>query len=482
MRGPRTLSRRTVLALAVYALVVGGGRTCDAIAGPSQRNARAKQFNSPVNRSTGARSNSKTRNEDADFPAERYAKALNSSKERIRQGIMERILSRHANHPRVAGLLIDAVNSAIESRNVTVSTGWMIRTLGSFQRADVLEALLAWLDEAAQGESVSEHIFEVILALGGFNQPEVHRALIPLLEAKDYRLVILATDVLGQQRCNEVLESIKNVASRPEYQTHYGLRWSVFHAVCQFHNADAIDFLLLELPSLDGQLKFAVVDYLSRISQQSFGSQAHLWRQWWQVARPSFEYDGQDAKEAVPYAWDYPLPSFYENKIYAKRVVFVIDISSTMTKRISGGQMVRLDRAKVELIKAISQLPSDAFFNIVAFDRDIHVWRPRSVTATQLNKHQAIQTVRAIRSGRGTAIFDALEASFGVDRNAEVVYVLSDGLPSAGRIKEPGEILRIVTEANRFRKMSINSISVGRRSELLQRLSRLNNGVYRQSG
>ena len=84
--------------------------------------------------------------------------------------------------------------------------------------------------------------------------------------------------------------------------------------------------------------------------------------------------------------------------------------------------------------------------------------------------------------GSGTAIFDGVEAAFQADPNAEVIYLLTDGLPSAGRVKEPREIVRIVTRENRFRKISINAISVGRNSDLLLQLSRLNFGEYRRSG
>ena len=68
------------------------------------------------------------------------------------------------------------------------------------------------------------------------------------------------------------------------------------------------------------------------------------------------------------------------------------------------------------------------------------------------------------------------------DENVEAIFVLSDGLPSAGRVRDPEEILRIVNQANRFRRITINTISVGRSSDLLKALSRQNNGGYRRSG
>jgi hypothetical protein len=144
--------------------------------------------------------------------------------------------------------------------------------------------------------------------------------------------------------------------------------------------------------------------------------------------------------------------------------------------------MLRLDQAKMELSKVIAGLPDDAMFNIIAFDRRVRRWQPESVPASLANKNRAVQAVRSLTTGAGTAIFDGLETAFQVDCEAEVIYLLTDGLPTAGRIKDPGDIVTTVTRENRFRKISINTISIGRDSGLLLQLSRQNFGEYRRSG
>ncbi len=432
--------------------------------------------------SSSPKSRTKAKEKSTPFPAERYARLLNSANEKIRQKGLAQLMRVHPDHPQAADVLIEAVTKALQSNNVTPGTREMIRVLGRFDQPQVVQNLLDWLPESVQSDPPADHAVDIILALGNFNRAEVHRALLPLLASKDYRIVMLATDVLGQQRSPDALQPIKGLAQRPEYLTRYGFRWSVLQAMCQYHTADAIDFLVGQLPSLDGQLKFAVVDYLSRLSQQSFGADTRQWAQWWQVARPSFQYEDAASSDVPNYLWDYPVPTFYDLKIYGKRIVFVIDNSSTMTQPVAGGRMTRLDLAKTELVQAIARLPVDAVFNIVVFDRSIHLLQPSSVMGKPDNKELAIHMVRYLQSGRGTAIFDGLDAAFRVDENAEVIYLLSDGLPSAGRVTAPDEIVRIVTEANRFRRITITAIAVGRRSELMIDLARQNNGSYRQSG
>ncbi len=152
-----------------------------------------------------------------------------------------------------------------------------------------------------------------------------------------------------------------------------------------------------------------------------------------------------------------------------------------MQQKVAGG-LTRLDQAKKELQGAIVRLPENALFNIIAFDEYVQVWQPQSVLASRWNKEQALQVVQSLRQGLGTAIYDGLDAAMQVSANTEAIFLLSDGLPTAGRVTNEQQILRIVTGQNRFRKISINTISIGRESDLLKSLSELNFGVYRRSG
>ena len=60
------------------------------------------------------------------------------------------------------------------------------------------------------------------------------------------------------------------------------------------------------------------------------------------------------------------------------------------------------------------------------------------------------------------------------------IFVLSDGEPTAGDVRDAGELLRIVKEANKYAKVRINTVFTGRGrgADLLRRLAEENGGVF----
>jgi len=160
-------------------------------------------------------------------------------------------------------------------------------------------------------------------------------------------------------------------------------------------------------------------------------------------------------------------------------MAFVIDISSTMEQRVSLTE-TRLGRAKRELAAAISRLPPDAYFGIIAFDREVRPHHRALLQATPGNKRFAIHTVGGLQNGTGTNVFDGIKTGLMVGDDIEAVYLLSDGEPSVG-VTDPRTILQTVARENQFRRISINSIAVGRDSPLMRELAKQNRGSYRIS-
>ncbi len=414
------------------------------------------------------------------FPAEEYARLLNSPTERGRDRGLKRMLAQHANHPEVTRLLIDAVTSAIESNSITNTTYRMIDILSQSEHPEVRNAILGWLQAATEVTDVQEITFRLIDLASRIDQPEFRETLIELLRHDDPRVAIVATDALGRKQVEDAVEPILDLRQQPDYRAMYAYRFSVLHAMGQFNNRQATEFLITQLPALRGQQKFLVVDHLSRNTGQPFGGNTQQWTQWWAKNRDRFKAPQQKTITNGDYAWDYVVPMFYSQKVYSTHLVFVIDISSTMKERTRSG-MARLDRAKLELQGAITGLPFDAAFNIIAFDQSRQLWQPQSLPAIPINKELANRTVSTLAVGYGTALYDGLEAAFQVDPDLEAIYLLSDGLPTAGKIRDPKTILDTITRINRFRKICINTIAVGRDSELLQQLAAQNFGDYRRT-
>ena len=163
--------------------------------------------------------------------------------------------------------------------------------------------------------------------------------------------------------------------------------------------------------------------------------------------------------------------------IYARRVVFVIDISGSM-------EGPRLQAAKEELLGAIAGLPEQASFSIVAFSSHVWVWQSGLIPATPAAKETARAYVQGLRARGETAASDALDAAFRFD--TEAVFFLTDGQPNAGKIRSPGGILAALTPANRGRRISVYTIGIapgppgGVFDTFLSRLAEENWGLYRR--
>ena len=77
-----------------------------------------------------------------------------------------------------------------------------------------------------------------------------------------------------------------------------------------------------------------------------------------------------------------------------------------------------------------------------------------------------------------TNINDAIELAL-ADEEVEAIYLLSDGLPTRGRLVVPEEILSNVQLLNRIRGVKIHCIGFGFDSHVLQVLARDSGGDYR---
>lgn len=101
--------------------------------------------------------------------------------------------------------------------------------------------------------------------------------------------------------------------------------------------------------------------------------------------------------------------------------------------------------------------------------------------ADETARKEATVFVRSLQPDGTTATGDALALAFTLD--VEAVYLLSDGEPTAGRVVAPAEIVRMVAEANRTRRVSVHTIGIAaepRLAEFLAVLARENYGHFRR--
>jgi len=359
-----------------------------------------------------------------------------------------------------------------------------LETYGTDPR--VADLLVKVIKKKDTDSAVPESTLRMIMMLVRFPEHTGAREmLVELLESQNWKVIIVAVDALGAIGDPAVLEEIARLFKSPHYPKIYGLRKAVFQAVMEIRDPQSVALVIEQLPNLTGQLLFDAVRYLSHASVQRFGGKDDIWATWWEDNAEDFQFASNDpfppAAEvtAEELALDIEAPEFFGTYIYAKRLVFVLDISSSMTAAAEAGQ-TRIAMAKKELVEAVAKLPEDTYFNILVFDADVGRWKSRLVPATKDNRKNAVAWVRQIVPGRGTASFDALDRAFAVDGNTEAIFFLSDGKPSKGKVTDPAAIVRILTAENFFRRIALYTFGFPEAGEqFMKSLAELNGGQYK---
>ncbi len=386
-----------------------------------------------------------------DFSRDEFLKTLTSGSEAAKRAALVQ-LDGHGDDPRVAELLVEVAKKARISGIVAESTLEMLYLLG-------------------------KHI----------EDPRVPGVMWECLDSRTPKVVMIAVDALGELGDARALSGIIDLLKSPHFRNTYGFRKCVIEALMEFEDSRAVDALIGQLPELAGQLEYDVVRYLSHISRQRFGTQSELWETWWEDNEEDFDFDETEEEfslEGTPseeFAWDSEVSEFFDTYIYAKRLIFVLDISSSM--RNQAGRGMRIELARQELAAAIAKLPDDTFFSVILFDANVAVQNKRLIQATEANRMRLSKWARQIQTGRGTNTFDALNRSFLIDGNAEAIFFLSDGLPSKGKITDPGQILQVITKENFFRRIALYSFGFAMGDadgeQFMKNLAEWNNGAYK---
>jgi uncharacterized protein YegL len=267
---------------------------------------------------------------------------------------------------------------------------------------------------------------------------------------------------------------LRALAKLRAFTADFSFRRGVVRGLISLHQPASVTALIDLLDTLCGEVRADIAGYLAAISGKNHGVDADAWRAWWDAAREGFEFP--------PRLASYPPPAvapgdvgnaYYEIPVYAERIVFVIDTSSSMEGE-------RMETAKRELVSAIHTLDPLVAFTVVSFSDAARAWQPQLVEAGDDAKRSAAAYVRALVAAGKTASFDALDTAFRYE--AEAIFFLSDGEPTAGRIVNPAQIVRFVAEANKNRRLSLHTIGVmpdNGLAEFLQVLATANNGAYR---
>jgi len=119
---------------------------------------------------------------------------------------------------------------------------------------------------------------------------------------------------------------------------------------------------------------------------------------------------------------DFRSATFFEIETRVKNIVYVIDRSVSM------GPNGKLARAKHELLRSLEQLPADARFQIILFNRSVETLNSDNgmtlLPANPENRRRAAQFLSSALSEGGTRALPALKRALAL--KPDVIFFLSD--------------------------------------------------------
>lgn len=266
-------------------------------------------------------------------------------------------------------------------------------------------------------------------------------------------------------------EAVTTLAPLFEKGTPWQLSVGAARGLALTRSPEAVDALIAGLQGVRGRLAHEIAAALESLTGQAFGPNPDIWSDWWRQHGGGFEVAAQAPRWEEPRAFR-DRYAFYGIEIRSEAVVFVLDISGSM----SGDRIATL---KQELAAAIRAMPETARFNLIPFHDKAYPWSKKLVHVKGRGRKAGLDFVEKLKVGGSTNLWDGLEAAI-ADPQVDTVVILSDGEPSAGEVQEMGEIRRRFVEQNRERMILLHAVAIGMSSPELKAMALLSEGTYKQ--
>jgi len=312
-------------------------------------------------------------------------------------------------------------------------------------------------DEEAAGAAIallhhypSDTTQQLLVKLAGHHKPGIA---IPAIEA------------LGELRLPESLAALE----KPLQAKEWPIRCATIRALGKLKTKEAIDLLVDRMSKEEGRLLAECGDALRAATGKGLGYAPGSWKEWWGASRESFAFPSESAPNG-PAAH---MTTYYGVPVLSNRMVFCLDISGSMSEKL--GDATRLELAKKELTHVLASLGKDALVNLIFFDDRIEPMQ-KQLWPVKNNLAKANQMIAALQPRGRTNFYDTLEFAF-QHKEADTIYLVSDGEPTDGKIILPEDILREVRRMNRTRQIVIHTISIGV-SPFMKALAEQNGGQY----
>jgi HEAT repeat protein len=340
-------------------------------------------------------------------------------------------------------------------------------------RTAALEAVAERKDKNAeavlQREAQSSNEESAAVAIGllpAFPTPATLQLLVKLAGQYKPGLSIPALDALAELQSEDALPVFERALKVKEWP----VRVSAIRGLSRLRRKESVDLLIDRADKEEGRVLAELVDALKGLTGKPFGYAPGQWKEWWSGARGDFVPPEKARAMAMSQSGT---TTYHGVPVLSTRMVFLMDISGSMSE-VTGNES-RIEQSKKELLRVLSQLGSNAQVNLIFFDDRIEPWR-KTLVPIKANLKEAQALISKVAPRGQTNIFDALEFAFS-HKEADTIYLLSDGDPTNGRVIEPDDILRETRKLNRLRQIVIHTISFGA-SRFMKLLAEQNGGQY----
>ncbi len=370
--------------------------------------------------------------------------------------------------------LAAATALALASRGDRKSIKDMEKLLGKTKSQLVLAALLEGLSQLYDGENAWLERLETYTS-----------------HESDYLRNASLAEIARLSRSNSV-ELMKERLGHPVWST----RMIALRSLAKRRDPSLLQPIVDQMQNEVGLMQLNFGDVLFDLTGQPFGRRAETWARWLkdQGGKPQLmspaeveklraaEADRR-LKEISTADIDRGAPLFFGIRIVSERVLFIIDVSGSMSeplrpKTVSEKRETRMEVAKRELTDAISGLPDGAVFNIAPFSGSVMTWQEDGgVPANEETRTDAQDWIALLDALGGTNLYDALQYAFD-DPDVDTIYLLSDGEPSVGDLIDPQLIRDDIAERNKNRGIEIHTIAIGTGLQVLEWLAEDSGGSY----
>ena len=232
-----------------------------------------------------------------------------------------------------------------------------------------------------------------------------------------------------------------------------------------------------------GRVRSDAIKALELLTGENFGASMHTWKSWYADQGDTYTLPTKEQATAMINArknrskhnGTIAQSGYHGIAVPSGGVVFILDISGSMNSRFSPTETYYQHFSKA-LAETVLALKPDTPFNIILFSSGVRVWKSELVESSEKNCLEAQTWLEKTTPGGATNIYGALTTALSFDE-AQTIFIMTDGSPSAGEFQMPESILAEIDRINRDRFIQINTIAAGSiRAEFLADLAATNGG------